>query len=444
MSVYFCAITFFAPASEGWAARDRAGGVVVGYSVEMTNPPHRSAVADRLSRFGTTIFTEMTRLAQQHDAVNLAQGFPDFDGPEFVKDAAIAAIRNGRGQYARMTGEPALNRAIAANWKRRAGIDVDPDTQVTVTSGCTEAIAATMLGLLNLGDRVVLFEPYYDSYRAAVEMAGAVPIFVTLRPPVVHASESSSRIVDRAFEFDEFELRRAFEQRPTASLVNTPHNPTGKVFTREELSLISSLCVEFGVVAITDEVYERLTYRADRPHISLAGLPGMSERTITLSSLGKTFSLTGWKIGWAIASPALSACVRAAHQFLTFATATPLQVGAAAALDDGETYVAELALDYATKRAFLAEALASMSMRVFMPEGTYFVMVDHSAVSARLGLTDDVAFCRYLTQTVRVAAIPPSVFYSEPSRGRSLARFAFCKKQATLDEAVKRLGVLRV
>ncbi len=410
----------------------------------MTNLPHRACVADRLSRFGTTIFTEMTRLAQQHDAVNLAQGFPDFDGPEFVKDAAVAAIRGGRGQYARMTGDPALSRAIAANWKQRTGMEVDPDTEVTVTSGCTEAIAATMLGLLNPGDRVVLFEPYYDSYRAAVEMAGAVPIFVTLRPPVDPADGTAAGIVDGAFTFDEAELRRAFEQRPTAILVNTPHNPTGKVFSREELLLIASLCIEFGAVAITDEVYERLTYRADRPHMSLAGLPGMSERTITLSSLGKTFSLTGWKIGWAIASPALSVCVRAAHQFLTFATATPLQIGAVAALNDGEPYVAELAADYANKRTFLADALASIGMRVFMPEGTYFVMVDHSAVSAKLGLTDDVAFCRHLTQRVRVAAIPPSVFYSDPSRGRSLARFAFCKKQATLDEAVKRLGVLRV
>lgn len=410
----------------------------------MTNPPHRSCVSDRVSRFGTTVFSEMTRLAQQHDAVNLAQGFPDFDGPEFVKESAIAAIRSGRGQYARMTGDPALNRAIAANWKRRAGIEVDADTQVTVTSGCTEAIAATMLGLLNPGDRAVLFEPYYDSYRAAVEMAGAVPIFVTLRPPVVSASDGDSRIVDHAFTFDEAELRRAFEQKPTAILVNTPHNPTGKVFTREELSLIASLCIEFGVVAITDEVYERLTYRADRPHISLASLPGMSDRTITLSSLGKTFSLTGWKVGWAITPPVLSACVRAAHQFLTFATATPLQIGAVAALNDGEPYIAELAADYASKRTFLAEALASIGMRVFMPEGTYFVMVDHSNVSARLGLTDDVAFCRYLTQAVRVAAIPPSVFYSDPSRGFSLARFAFCKKQTTLDEAVTRLGVLRV
>lgn len=409
----------------------------------MTNAPARSNISDRLARFGTTIFTEMTRLAQLHGAVNLAQGFPDFDGPEFVKDAAIAAIRGGRGQYARMTGDPALNRAIAGDWERRTGVEVDPDAQVTVTSGCTEAIAATMLGLLNPGDRVVLFEPYYDSYRAAVEMAGATAIFVTLRPPTARGDTTDESIVDRAFTFDEGELRRAFEQRPTAVLVNTPHNPTGKVFTLAELTIIASLCNEFGVVAITDEVYERLTYRADRPHISMAGLPGMSERTITLSSLGKTFSLTGWKVGWAIASPALSACVRAAHQFLTFATATPLQAGAVAAINDGEAYIKELVVDYAHKRRFLAEALAALGMRVLMPEGTYFVMVDHTAVSTRLGLPDDVAFCRYLTEAVRVAAIPPSVFYSEPSRGRSLARFAFCKKQATLDEAVERLSVLR-
>ena len=398
----------------------------------MAAPP--PSTADRLAPFGTTIFTEMTRLALQHGAVNLAQGFPDFDGPEFVKRAAIDAINAGRGQYARMSGDPALNAALAAQWARFTGQTIDPDTQVTVTSGCTEAIAATLLGLINPGDGVILFQPYYDSYRAGVAMAGGRPLCVTLRPP----PGSGAGIVEQPFTFDEAELRRAFEQRPKAVLVNTPHNPTGKVFTREDLALVAELCVKHNVIAITDEVYEFLTFDGSRPHVRLATLPGMAERTVTLSSLGKTFSLTGWKIGWAIASPGLSKAVRAAHQFLTFATATPLQVAAVAAIEHGTAYIGELVADYARKRRFLAGRLAELGFRVFMPEGTYFIMVDHGG----LKLGDDVAFCRYLTEHVRVAAIPPSVFYDDPALGRTLARFAFCKKQETLDEAARRFGKL--
>ena len=400
----------------------------------MPAPP--AGIADRLAPFGTTIFTEMTLLAQKHKAVNLAQGFPDFDGPDFVKQAAIDAVGAGRGQYARMFGDPILNSALAAQWKRFTGRDINPDTHVTVTSGCTEAIAATLLGLVNPGDGVILFQPYYDSYRASVAMAGGRPIFVTLRPP---QSDGAAGIEFRPFTFDERELQRAFEQRPKAILINTPHNPTGKVFSREELSTIASLCQKHGVIAITDEVYEFLTFDPARPHVRLATLPGMEDRTVTLSSLGKSFSLTGWKIGWAIASPELSWAVRAAHQFLTFATATPLQIGAAAAVERGGEYVRGLVTDYAGKRDFLARALAGLGFRVFMPEGTYFLMVDHRSA----GRPDDVAFCRYLTEQIGVAAIPPSVFYDDPGLGRSMARFAFCKKQATLDEAAGRLEKLR-
>jgi aspartate/methionine/tyrosine aminotransferase len=404
-----------------------------------------SRVARRLAPFGTTIFTEMTRLAVQHGAINLAQGFPDFDGPEFAKEAAIAAVRAGKSQYARMLGDPVLNRAIAAHWRRRAGADIDPDTNVSVTSGCTEAIAATFLGLINPGDKVVLFEPYYDSYRACVALAGGEPVFVPLTPPegVRDGERRGTRggaIVDRAFSFDEQALRRAFAARPRAIVLNTPHNPTGKVYTHAELALIASLCVEHDVLAITDEVYEFLTYDDALPHLRLATYPGMWERTVTLSSIGKTFSLTGWKIGWAIADAALIRAVRAAHQFLTFATATPLQHAAAAALEHGDEYIAGLRADFVRKRDFLGEVLAELGMTVFRPHGTYFIMADHSGLNLPAeARRDDRSFCEFLTREVRVAAIPPSVFYDTPSLGKSLARFAFCKNQTTLDEASARL-----
>jgi len=384
------------------------------------------ATAKRLAPFGTTIFTTMTRLALEHKAINLAQGFPDFDGPEFVKAAAVEALAAGHNQYARSFGAPVLNEAIAAAWKGATGLSVDPAAEVTVTSGCTEALAATFLGLINPGDGVILFEPYYDSYRAGVAMAGGVPRFVTLRPPAEGDGE---------FVFDPDELKRAFAVGARAILVNTPHNPTGKVFSREDLTLIAELCIKHDAIAITDEVYEKLVFEAGRPHISLASLPGMAERTVTLSSLGKTFSLTGWKIGWAVAPPRLTAGVRSAHQFLTFATATPLQHAASVAITRGGDYVASLVKQYRGSRDFLGSALTRLGFRVFTPAGTYFIVADHSA----FGFADDVEFCTHLTKTVGVAAIPPSVFYDKPADGRRLARFAFCKKRETLEEAVRRM-----
>ncbi len=393
-------------------------------------------LAQRFAPFGTTIFTEMTLLAQKHGAVNLAQGFPDFDGPEYIKAAAASAVGcggAGQNQYARMFGIPPLNRAVADWWREATGVEVDPDTHVTVTSGCTEAIAAAMLGLVDPGDEVVLFEPYYDSYRAAVAMAGGVPRFVTLR-----AGKDE-------FAFDPDQLRSAFTDRTRAILVNTPHNPTGKVFTREELGLIAELCIERGVIALTDEVYERLTYNPSRPHVRMATLPGMADRTVTMSSLGKTFSLTGWKIGWAIACPELGRAVRAAHQFTTFATATPLQHGAAAALsriDQREKAVGDLLGQFTWAREFLAGALEGLGFRVHRPDGAYFILADWTGAGRRDGrerFADDVEFCRALTAEAGVAAIPPSVFYEHREHGRSLARFAFCKRRETLEEAVRRL-----
>ena len=397
-------------------------------------------LAQRFAPFGTTIFTEMSALAAKHGAVNLSQGFPDFDGPDFVKRAAAQAMAEGMNQYARMSGLPALCAAVARHWERATGVAIDPDAQVTVTSGCTEALAAAFLGLLDPGDEVVLFEPFYDSYRACAAMAGAVVRTVTLRPPGTDVRVGMGvPAADQAFAFDPAELRAAFTPRTRAILVNTPHNPTGKVFTHPELSLIAELCIEHDAVAITDEVYEHLTYDPALPHVRLATLPGMAERTLTLSSLGKSFSLTGWKIGWGVGPPALTRALRAAHQFLTFATATPLQAGAAAALDRGAPAVAELRAMLADGCALLGGALERLGFRVFRPAGTYFILADHTPVS---GGRSDVEFCRWLTAEIGVAAIPPSVFYADPARGRDLVRFAFCKRHESLHAAVERLGRL--
>ncbi len=388
------------------------------------------ATATRLRSFGTSIFAEITQLATEHGAVNLSQGFPDFDSPEFLKQAARHAIIVGNNQYARTQGMPRLNEAIAGWFRRFGGRPVDPHDEITVTSGCTEALAACCLGLLEPGDEVVVFEPYYDAYLPDLAMAGAVPRFVTL-----HAE------TDGSFAIQEDELRAAFGARTRAVILNTPHNPTGKVFSREELAMIAALCIEHDAIVIADEVYERLTYDPDKPHISIATLPGMAERTVVLSSLGKTFSVTGWKIGWAIAPPHLTAGVRAAHQFLTYATSTPLQHAAADALSGvkAQAYVTELTALYADRRRFLCDELRDLGFGVNEPEGTYFIMADHTAISERLGLSGDIEFCRWLTTEAGVATIPPSVFYTNKAEGERLLRFAFCKRQKTLYAAIWRM-----
>jgi N-succinyldiaminopimelate aminotransferase len=382
----------------------------------------RPALSRKLDGFGTTIFTEMTRLANEHGAINLAQGFPDFDGPEFAREAAIAAIRAGHGQYARMTGIPEIHRALAAKYRRDWDLDYAPDTELTVTSGATEAIFSAIQGVCDAGDEVVLFEPYYDSYKASVAMAGAVPRVVTLHAP--------------DWRFDPRELEAAFTGRTRALLLNTPHNPTGKVFSRDELEMLAALCRRRDALCITDEVYEHLVY--DGRHVPMASLPGMRERTITISSFGKTFSLTGWKIGWAAAPPDLTSAVRAAHQFVTFATATPLQHGAAFALTAGPEYYAELLADYTDRRDYVSRELSRLGFALRPPEGTYFVCADFR----RFGFDDDRSFVRHMIEKIGVAAIPPSVFYDHPERGRHYVRFAFCKKRATLEAAVARLEAL--
>ena len=386
------------------------------------HPHMRPVMARRLAGFGTTIFTEMTRLAVEHGAINLAQGFPDFDGPDFVKEAAIAAIREGRGQYARMTGISEIHAALSAKYRRDYGLEYATGEEFTVTSGATEAIFASIQAVCDPGDGIILFEPYYDSYKASVVMAGAVPAFVTLESP--------------DWRYDPSVLERAATDRTRAILVNTPHNPTGKVFSTAELERIARLCVERDLVCITDEVYEHMVYEGR--HIPMATLPGMRERTITISSFGKTFSLTGWKIGWAAAPPPLSAAVRAAHQFITFATATPLQHAAACALSAGPEYYKELLAGYRERRDYLVGELARIGFGLRAPAGTYYACAEFG----RFGFDDDVAFCRHLIEQVGVAVIPPSAFYDRPEKGRGYVRFAFCKKMATLEAAVERLEKL--
>ncbi len=377
------------------------------------------ATSSRLVPFGTSIFTEMTRLAIEHGAVNLAQGFPDFAGPAFVKDAAIAAIRADHNQYARMQGALPLAEAVAASVKQRTGLACDPVTEVTVFAGATEGIHCAMMSLVEPGDEVVLFEPYYDSYRACVAMAGGVPRFVTLRAP--------------DFRFDPSELRAAFSKRTRMVLVNTPHNPTGRVFAGDEMSQIAALCIEHDAICLTDEVYDRLVF--DGAHVPMATLPGMRARTVTMNSTGKSFSLTGWKIGYATAPADLSRALAAAHQFVTFAVATPFQHAMASALRAPPSYFEEFLREYRERRDFLVAALRDCGFGVRAPEGTYFVLADLRP----LGWDDDVAFCRHLVEKVGVAAIPPTAFYETKSEGRFLARFAFCKKRETLEAGVERL-----
>lgn len=381
-------------------------------------------LANRVQGFGTTIFAEMTALAVAHDAVNLGQGFPDFAAPAFIKEAAHAAIAADLNQYAPSYGRPTLKQAIAAKVKRHYGLEVDPNHDILVTHGATEALCATMLGLVNPGDEVILFEPFYDSYVPDVLLAGGVPRFYTLRQP--------DWAVDRA------ELAALFNHKTKLIVINTPHNPTGKVFTPDELGMIADLCQEHDVLALTDEVYEHIVFDGRKHHL-LAQFPGMAQRTLTISSLGKTFSVTGWKIGWIIAPPDLLAAAFRAHQFMTFCGAAPLQEAAVTALSTHDDYYTELTHDYQQKRDFLVKALQDAGLPPITPAGTYFVMVDISNV----GFPDDVAFCRYLTTEIGVAAIPPSAFFHHPADGAQLARFTFCKSQPVLAEAAARLQRLR-
>jgi N-succinyldiaminopimelate aminotransferase len=372
--------------------------------------------AARWQGFGTTIFTEMSALADRTGAINLGQGFPDEDGPAEVLEAAARAIRDGHNQYAPLPGVPPLREAIAAHQARFYGIEVDPETEVQVTFGATEAIAAALLGLCEPGDEVVCLEPYYDSYAAGIAMAGAVRRPVTLRAP------------DWAIDPDA--LAAAITPKARVLLLNSPHNPTGKVLSRAELELIAAACAEHDLIAVTDEVYEHLVY--DGEHVPLATLPGMAERTLTISSLGKTFSVTGWKTGWAVGPRELVAATRTAKQYLTFAGGTPFQHAGAVALGLGDEVYAALARDLRVKRDHLCAGLEAAGLEVLRPAGTYFANVDCKR--------DGTAFCRELVERAGVVAIPTSVFYDDEEAGRSLVRFAFCKRADVIDEAARRLA----
>lgn len=380
----------------------------------------------RVRGFGTSVFTEMSRLAVEHQAVNLGQGFPDFPGPDFVKEAAITAIRADQNQYAPSHGTPRLRAALAADWATRFGREIDPNREITVTSGATEAIYAAIQAFIGPGDELVTFEPFYDSYPPSVIVAGGTLRPVTLTPP--------------DWRFDPATLAAAITPRTRVLLLNTPHNPTGKVFSRTELEEIAALCQRHDLIAITDEVYDRITFDGVE-HIPLATLPGMWERTLTINSTGKTFSMTGWKIGYAVGPAGLNAALRAVHQFVTFATATPFQEAMATAMEVAATngYYQELAAAYNERRSLLAVALHGAGLPTLPIGGSYFLMANFS----HLGFPDDVAFCRFLTSEIGVTAIPPSAFYAEPTRAPLLARFCFAKQAETLNAAAARLRLLQ-
>ncbi|WP_282206325.1 pyridoxal phosphate-dependent aminotransferase [Kitasatospora fiedleri] len=378
----------------------------------------------RLAGMGTTIFAEMSALATATGSINLGQGFPDTDGPEEVREAAVRALREGHGnQYPPGPGVPELRQAVAEHQERFYGLAYDPDTEVLVTAGATEAIAAAMLALLEPGDEVIAFEPFYDSYAACIAMAGAVRVPLTLRAP--------------AFRPDLDELRALITPRTRLLLVNTPHNPTGTVLTPEELAGIAELALEHDLLVVTDEVYEHLVFAG--AHHPLAALPGMRDRTVAISSAGKTFSFTGWKVGWVTGAPALVSAVRTAKQYLTYVSAGPFQYAVAEALRLPDGYYADFRADLHRKRDLLARGLAAAGFRVFEPQGTYFVTTDITP----LGEKDGIEFCRALPERCGVVAIPNAVFYDDAEAGRSQVRFAFCKRVEVLEAAVERLSGLR-
>ncbi|MDQ3324622.1 MAG: pyridoxal phosphate-dependent aminotransferase [Actinomycetota bacterium] len=377
------------------------------------------AYAQRVRGLGTTIFAEMSELARRTGAVNLGQGFPDTDGPPEVIEAAVQALRTGRNQYAPGPGVPELRTAIADHQRRCYGLDLDPMSEVVVTTGATEAVAAALLGLVDPGDEVVVLEPYYDSYVAGIQMAGGARRPVTLRAP--------------DFRLDVDALRAAITPRTRLVLLNSPHNPTGTVLTRDELSAVAELAIEHDLLVVTDEVYEHLTYGAE--HVPIATWPGMAERTVTISSAGKTFSFTGWKVGWATGPAHLVGAVAAAKQYLTFTSGAPLQPAVATALGLPDQVLVDLRVDLQRRRDLLCDGLSALGLEVFVPAGTYFATTDISP----LGYPDGTAFCLDLPTRAGVVAIPHQVFYDDADAGRMLVRWAFCKRDQVLHEALDRL-----
>jgi len=376
----------------------------------------RARTALRTHGFTESVIREMTRLCALHDGVNLAQGFPDFPCPRELKDAAIEAIERDVNQYAITWGAKRFRDALVAKTRRIYGLEYDPETEVTVTCGSTEGMIATLLAIVNPGDEVIVFEPFYENYGPDAILSGAVPRFVRLREP--------------DWSFDPAELARAFNDKTRAIVVNTPNNPTGKVFSRDELTLIAAHCQKWNAVCVTDEIYEHMVYDG-LAHVPMATLPGMKERTVTISGLSKTYSVTGWRVGTVLAPPDLSLAIRKVHDFLTVGAPAPLQEAGAAALSLDEAYYGRLAADYAARRAYLVPALEATGFRTFQPHGAYYVMTDISA----FGFENDTAFVRHLITNLGVAAVPGSSFFAHLSENTQFVRFCFCKKYETLELA---------
>jgi aminotransferase len=395
--------------------------------------PPKHFLSDKVEHFTESVIREMTRQAMQHNAVNLAQGFPDFSAPAEIKRAAQEAIAADVNQYAITWGAKSLRGAIARQMQQGQGIEVDPEKEVVVCCGSTEAMIATLLAICNKGDEVVVFEPFYENYGPDSILSGAKPRFVSLRPPQLEGGE---------WTFDEQELREAFvhkngQSQTKAIIVNTPNNPTGKVFSRKELELIRDLCVEYNVLCITDEIYEHILYDGSE-HISIAGLEGMRERTVTINGLSKSYSVTGWRVGWAVAPPAITNAIRKVHDFLTVGAPAPLQEAGATALSLPASYYRELADRYRLRRDHLIPALQKAGFHCYRPRGAYYVMTDISS----FGFANDVEFASYLVKEIGIACVPGSSFYKHAKDGSQQVRFAFCKKPETLDEAARRLEKL--
>jgi len=376
--------------------------------------------SDRALSFTESVIRDMTRVCLKHQGVNLAQGFPDFPAPAEIKEAAVKAIFADVNQYAITWGTPALRQAIAEKFSRYNGVTMDPEKEITVCCGSTECMIASLMAMVNPGEEVIVFEPFYENYGPDTILCGARPRFITLHEPDWH--------------FDEQELTRTFNNKTKAIVINTPNNPTGKVFSREELRFIADLCLKWGVVAVTDEIYEHILYDGAR-HVSMASLPGMRDQTITINSISKTYSLTGWRVGWAIASARLTGSIRKVHDFLTVGAAHPLQEGAVTALRSGLPYYQTLAAEYRERRDFLLHVLQDVGFRVYHPRGAYYIMTD----VGHMDFKDDVDCAFYLVEKIGVATVPGSCFYSRPELGRTKVRFAFPKKMETLRLAAEKL-----
>ena len=376
--------------------------------------------SDRASKFTESVIREMTRICLKHQGVNLAQGFPDFPAPREIKEAAVKSILEDLNQYAITWGTPNLRQAIAEKFACYNGVTVDPEREITVCCGSTEAMISSLMAIVNSGEEVVVFEPFYENYGPDTILCDARPRFITLHEPDWH--------------FDEQELTQAFNDKTKAIIINTPNNPTGKVFSREELQFIADLCLRWGAVAVTDEIYEHILYDGAK-HISIASLPGMRDQTITINSISKTYSLTGWRVGWAIAPAPLTASIRKVHDFLTVGAPHPLQEAAATALRMDRTYYQRLAKEYEERRNFLSQVLDETGFRVYHPHGAYYIMTD----VGHFGFSDDMAFAFYLVDKFGVATVPGSSFYSHPSLGATKVRFCFPKKEETLRQAAERL-----